>query len=70
VRPSPFAVLRLIARSYLVGPAQEDFEGAFRHSAVRGHYTIVGLVPKLIYQIKNPTEAFERTAEEHELKPS
>jgi len=49
------------------------FEGAFGSDAARGQYKIVGLVPvekdnKLIYRIKNPAEAFDRTAEEHQLK--
>jgi hypothetical protein len=49
------------------------FEGTFGHDAARGQYKIVGLVPvekdnKLIYRIKNPAEAFDRTAEEHQLK--
>jgi hypothetical protein len=49
------------------------FEGTFGHNAVRGQYEIVRLVPvekdnKLIYRIKNPAEAFERTAEEYQLK--
>jgi len=51
------------------------FEGAFRHNAVRGQYTIVRLVPieqdnRLNYRIKSPAEAFERTAEEGELRPN
>lgn len=49
------------------------FEGTFGHNAARGQYKIVRLVPiendsKVIYRIKNPAEAFERTAEEHQLK--
>ena len=49
------------------------FEGTFRHNAARGQYTVVRLVPvekdnKLVYRIKSPAEAFERTAEEHQLK--
>jgi len=49
------------------------FEGTFGHDAASGQYKIVCLVPiekdnKLIYRIKNPVEAFERTAEEHQLK--
>jgi hypothetical protein len=48
-------------------------EGTFRHDAARGQYKIVRLVPverdnKLIYRIKSPAEAFERTVEEHQLK--
>ena len=48
------------------------FEGAFRYNVARGQYKIVSLVPierdnKVVYRIKNPTEAFERTAEEHQL---
>jgi hypothetical protein len=49
------------------------FEGTFGHNAARGQYKIVSLVPietdnRLIYRIKNPVEAFERTADEHQLK--
>ena len=49
------------------------FEGPFGHDAAPGQYEIVRLVPiekdnKLIYRIKSPVEAFERTAEEHQLK--
>ncbi len=49
------------------------FEGTLGHNAARGQYTVVRLVPvekdnKLVYRIKNPAEAFERTAEEHQLK--
>jgi len=49
------------------------FEGTFAHNAARGQYKIIRLVPvekdnKLIYRIKSPVEAFERTAEEHQLK--
>ena len=48
------------------------FEGKFTHKVSSGRYEIVRLVPierenKLIYRIKSPAEAFERTAEEHEL---
>jgi hypothetical protein len=44
----------------------------FQKDAARGQYKIVRLVPiekdnKLIYRIKSPVEAFERTAEEHQL---
>jgi|SRR5215472_3053339 len=51
------------------------FEGTFGYSAARGQYTIVGLVPvekdnKVAYRIKNPAEAFERVAEEHQLTSS
>ena len=49
------------------------FEGTFGHNAARGQHKIIRLVPvekdnKLIYRIKSPVEAFERTAEEHQLK--
>ncbi len=49
-----------------------SFEGPFQYNAARGQYKIVRLVPierdnKLVYRIKNPVEAFERTAEEHQL---
>lgn len=48
------------------------FEGPFQYDAARGEYKIVRLVPierdnKVIYRIKSATEAFERTAEEHQL---
>jgi len=48
------------------------FEGPFQLNAARGQYKIVRLVPiendhKVVYRIKNATEAFERTAEEHQL---
>jgi hypothetical protein len=49
------------------------FEGAMQYDAARGQYKIVRLVPierdnRLIYRIKNAAEAFERTAEEHQLR--
>ena len=49
------------------------FDGTFGHNAARGQYKIVRLVPverdnKLIYRIKSPVEAFERTVEEHQLQ--
>jgi hypothetical protein len=48
------------------------FEGTFGR-APAGQYEIVRVLPierdkKLFYRIKSPAEAFERTAEEHELK--
>jgi hypothetical protein len=48
------------------------FDGALQYDAARGEYKIVRLVPverdnKVIYRIKNSAEAFERTAEEHQL---
>jgi len=58
------------------------FEGPLQYDAARGQYKIVRLVPiekdnvrlvpiekdnKVIYRIKNATEAFERTAEEYQL---
>ena len=48
------------------------FEGPFQYNAASGHYKIVSLVPiekdnEVVYRIKNPAEAFERTAEEHQL---
>jgi hypothetical protein len=48
------------------------FEGAFQYNAVRGQYKIISLVPiekdnKVVYRIKKPAEAFERTAEEYQL---
>jgi len=48
------------------------FEGQFLHNAAQGEYTIVRLVPierdnKVCYRIKSKAEAFERTAEEHQL---
>ena len=49
------------------------FEGAMQYDAARGQYKIVRLVPierdnRLVYRIKNAAEAFERTAEEHQLR--
>lgn len=49
------------------------FEGAMQFDAARGQYKIVRLVPierdnRLVYRIKNSAEAFERTAEEHQLR--
>ena len=49
------------------------FDGAVKIHAAHGQYKIVRLVPiendnKVVYRIKNPVEAFERTAEEHQLK--
>jgi hypothetical protein len=51
------------------------FEGAAQYNAARGQYKIVSLVPiekdnRVVYRIKNPAEAFERTAEEHQLTPA
>jgi hypothetical protein len=48
------------------------FEGALQYNAAQGQYKIVRLVPiekdnKVVYRIKTPAEAFERTAEEHQL---
>ena len=48
------------------------FEGSFQYNAASGEYKIVSVAPiekdnKLVYRIKNPAEAFERTAEEHQL---
>jgi len=48
------------------------YEGMAMRGAARGEYTIVCLEPierdnRLIYRIKSPLEAFERTAEEYEL---
>ena len=48
------------------------FEGALQYNAARGQFKIVRLVPierdnKVVYRIKNPGEAFERTAEEYQL---
>jgi hypothetical protein len=60
-----------MAHKYSVGQSVY-FDGKFTHKAASGQYEIVRLVPiekdnKLIYRIKSPAEAFERTAEEHEL---
>jgi hypothetical protein len=48
------------------------FDGAVKIHAAHGQYKIVRLVPieqnnKVIYRIKTPAEAFERTAEEYQL---
>ena len=49
------------------------FEGAMQYDAARGQYKIVRLVPverdnRVVYRIKNAAEAFERTAEEYQLR--
>ena len=56
---------------YSIGQAV-DFESAFQHNAARGEYKITRSVPverdnSVLYRIKNPAEAFERTAEEYQL---
>lgn len=48
------------------------FDGPLQRGASPGEYRIVRLVPverdnKIIYRIKSAAEAFERTAEEHQL---
>jgi len=48
------------------------FEGASKYNAARGQYKIVSLLPiekddKVVYRIKNPAEAFERTVEKRQL---
>jgi len=48
------------------------FDGAVKIHAAHGQYKIFRLVPieqnnKVIYRIKTPAEAFERTAEEYQL---
>jgi hypothetical protein len=48
------------------------FDGAVKNHAAHGQYKIVHLVPieqnnKVIYRIKAPAEAFQRTAEEYQL---
>ena len=48
------------------------FDGPFQRGASPGEYRIVRLVPveldnKIVYRIKSAAEAFERTAEEHQL---
>jgi hypothetical protein len=64
-------VSRLMTHKYSIGQLVY-FEGAFQCNAARGQYKIVRLVPierdnKVVYRIRNPAEAFERTAEEHQL---
>jgi hypothetical protein len=49
-----------------------DFDAPFQCDAARGQYKITSLVPierdnKVVYRIKSLAEAFERTAEEHQL---
>jgi hypothetical protein len=67
---SPIAWQRM-THKYSIGQLVY-FEGTFGRTPA-GQYEIVRLLPierakKLIYRIKSPAEAFERTAEEHELK--
>jgi hypothetical protein len=50
------------------------FEGPFGDPGARGSYEITRLVPiekdnKIVYRIKSPIEAFERVAEEYQIKP-
>lgn len=56
---------------YSIGQ-QVYFEGPLQFDAASGQYKIISLVPiekdnKLVYRIKSPVEAFERTAEESQL---
>ena len=49
------------------------FEGPFGDPGARGSYEITRQVPvendnKIVYRIKSPIEAFERVAEEYQLK--
>jgi hypothetical protein len=49
------------------------FEGPFGDLGASGSYEITRQVPiendnKIVYRIKNPIEAFERVAEEQQLK--
>jgi hypothetical protein len=49
------------------------FEGSFGDPGASGSYEVTRLVPiekenKIIYRIKSPIEAFERVAEEYQLK--
>jgi len=48
------------------------YQGAFLSASARGAYKITKQLPveqdnKVLYRIKNPAEAFERTAEECQL---
>jgi len=48
------------------------YQGAFLSASARGVYKITKQLPveqdnKVLYRIKNPAEAFERTAEESQL---
>jgi hypothetical protein len=60
-----------MAHKYSVGQ-MVYFNSTFGHTAARGQYKIIRLVPverdnRLIYRIKSPAETFERIAEEHQL---
>ena len=64
-------VFRPMMHRYSIGQVVY-FEGALQYNAARGEYKIVRLVPverdnKVVYRIKNSSEAFERTAEEFQL---
>ena len=64
--------MALVAHKYSVGQ-MVYFDSTFGHTAARGQYKIMRLVPverdnRLVYRIKSPAETFERTAEEHQLK--
>jgi hypothetical protein len=67
---SPTAYLPMMHR-YSIGQLVY-FEGVFPRESARGQYKIVRLVRiekdnKVVYRTKSPAEAFERTAEEHQL---
>jgi hypothetical protein len=57
---------------YAVGQ-RVSFEGSFGDPGASGSYEITRRVPiendnKIVYRIKSPIEAFERVAEEYQLK--
>lgn len=60
-----------MTHKFAVG-AQVYYAPGYTAAAARGRYTVVRHLPvendnKLVYRIKNATESFERTAEEHQL---
>ncbi len=60
-----------MAHKFSVGVAVY-YEGGVASGGARGVYTIVKQLPverdnKIVYRIKSPAEAFERTAEEGQL---
>ncbi|HWE30343.1 MAG TPA: hypothetical protein VHB97_20195 [Polyangia bacterium] len=53
--------------------AMVHFEGSTMTPGARGPYKVTRQLPverddKILYRIKSPSETFERTAEEHQLR--